>query len=191
MRLFEEIFRPTSTTTILDVGGEEYNWTLISAQPKITLINTYYGRGSRGSSFHKILGDGRMLPFRDKAFDIVYSNSVIEHVGSFEDQTAFANEVRRVGKAHFIQTPDRRFPVEPHLLAPFIHYLPADLQKKLVRHFTLWGLITKPNKKRVEQMLESIRLLSEAQMKRLFDDATIVKERVCGLSKSLIAIGGR
>lgn len=186
--LFEELFRPTAATTILDVGGGEYNWTLISTQPKVTLINTYYGRRSISDPFCKILGDGRMLPFGDKTFDIVYSNSVIEHVGSFDDQTAFAREVRRVGKAYFVQTPDRFFPIEPHFVAPFIHHLPVKLQKKLIRHFTPWGLITKPDRKRVEQMVASIQLLTYSQMKNLFVDARILKERLCGLSKSLIAI---
>jgi hypothetical protein len=190
MRFFEELFRPTTATTILDVGGEEYNWTLISAQPKVTLINTYYGRGSISGPFRKILGDGRMLPFGDKTFDIVYSNSVIEHVGSFDDQTAFAREVRRVGKAYFVQTPDRHFPVEPHFVGPFIHYLPVKLQKKLIRHFTPWGLIAKPDRKRVEQVLASIQLLTYSQMTNLFVDSAILRERVCGLSKSLIAVRG-
>lgn len=190
MKVFVDLFHPTAATTILDVGGEDYNWTLISAKPKITLINTYYGRGSRVSAFAKILGDGRKLPFRDGAFDIVYSNSVIEHVGSFEDQAAFAREIRRVGRAHFVQTPDRSFPVEPHLLAPFIHHLPVNLQRKLVRHFTIWGLVTKPDATRVEQMLASIALLSAAQIAELFPDSKIVQERVCGLSKSLIAVRG-
>lgn len=191
MRFFEELFRPTAGTTILDVGGEEYNWTLISTQPKVTLINTSYRRGSISGPFSKILGDGRVLPFGDKTFDIVYSNSVIEHVGSFDDQTAFAREVRRVGKAYFVQTPDWYFPVEPHFVAPFIHYLPVKLQKKLIRHFTPWGLITKPDRKRVEQVVASIELLTYSQMKNLFVDARIVKERLCGLSKSLIAIKER
>jgi Methyltransferase domain len=190
MKAFVDLFHPTTTTTILDVGGEDYNWTLIAARPKITLINTYYGRGSRVSAYPKILGDGRKLPFRDGAFDIVYSNSVIEHVGSFEDQAAFASEVRRVGRAHFVQTPDRSFPIEPHLLAPFIHYLPVNLQRKLVRHFTIWGLVTKPDSKLVEQTLASITLLSAGQMENLFPDSKIVNERVLGLSKSLIAVRG-
>lgn len=188
MRLFERLFRPTAATTILDVGGEDYNWTLISARPKVTLINTHYGRGPRAIIFPKILGDGRKLPFGDKAFDIVYSNSVIEHVGSFEDQAAFANELRRVGRTHFVQTPDRTFPIEPHYIAPFIHYFPADLQKKLVRHFTPWGLIAKPDRRTVERVIDSTRLLTAAEMKKLFVDASILRERVLGFSKSLIAI---
>jgi len=190
MRLFEQVFQPTAATTILDVGGEDYNWTLISSRPKVTLINTYYGRGARNSLFPKIIGDGRRLPFADKAFDIVYSNSVIEHVGSLEDQTKFASEVRRVGRAHFVQTPDRAFPIEPHFIAPLVHYLPVDLRKKVVRHFTPWGLITKPDAKSVDQMVDSIRLLTAGQMKALFADSKVLRERLMGFSKSLIAVGG-
>jgi 2-polyprenyl-3-methyl-5-hydroxy-6-metoxy-1,4-benzoquinol methylase len=64
-------------------------------------------------------------PSAARSFDIVFSNSVIEHVGDAESQQQFAHEIARVGRAYWVQTPNRRFPVEPHLLTPFLHFLPT------------------------------------------------------------------
>lgn len=81
------------------------------------------------SQFSYVQGDGRNLPYTNNEFDIVFSNSVIEHVGTFEDQKRFAEEIRRVAKSYWVQTPNRHFPVETHLIAPFIHFLPRNFQK--------------------------------------------------------------
>ena len=67
-----------------------------------------------------MVGDGCALKFPDKSYDIAFSNSVIEHVGSWERQQAFAKDIRRVGKAIWVQTPARECLIEPHYLAPFL-----------------------------------------------------------------------
>ena len=85
-----------------------------------------------------------MLPYRPGAFDIAFSNSVIEHVGSFEEQTRFAEQLRRVATGVWVQTPARGFPLETHLLMPLIHYLPLRWQTRLVRNLTVWGWLTRP-----------------------------------------------
>ena len=98
-----------------------------------------------------------------------------------------AREVARVGRAFFVQTPDRRFPVEPHLLTPFIHYLPRHVQYHLIRNVTVWGLLTRPSVQRSEAFLREIRLLSRQELQLLFPDAVIFSERFLGMSKSLVA----
>lgn len=119
------------------------------------------------------------------------SNSVIEHLGTSDGQQEFAREVRRVGKGYFVQTPNRYFPVESHLLTPFVHWLPRCWQKKLLRNFTLWRLITRPGQEYCARFHAEVRLLSKAEMAELFPGARIVTERFLGLPKSLIAIGTR
>jgi ubiquinone/menaquinone biosynthesis C-methylase UbiE len=138
------------------------------------------------------VADGRNMPFGDNSFDIVFSNSVIEHLGDKKSQEQFAKEIRRVGKAYWVQTPNKMFLIEPHLITPFVHWflhrLPKKFQKIVLRYFTVWGLLTKPSKEQCENFLNEVRLLSFKEMKELFPDANIICERFFGLKKSLIAV---
>lgn len=187
MRQFVEWFQPDSSTRVIDVGGYELNWTLIDAAPQVLLVNLESETYERGR-FRKVQGDGRRLQFPDKSFDIAYSNSVIEHVGGRDDQRAFANEIRRVARRYYVQTPNRRFFIEPHLIAPGIHWLPRRFTRRLVRRFSVWGLVTRPDPTRIDSILGSIRLLDKQEMQELFPDAEILEEKVLGMAKSLIAV---
>jgi len=133
-----------------------------------------------------VIADGCNLPFRDDAFDLAFSNSVVEHVA---DPVAFAREIIRVGRRYYVQTPSRWFPVEPHLLTPLIHYLPMWWRSKLLRHFTVWGLVSKPDQQEVDDFLSTTHLLSAGDMRTLFPHAQLVRERFLGLTKSVTAWG--
>ncbi|OQW96714.1 MAG: hypothetical protein BWK74_07875 [Desulfobacteraceae bacterium A6] len=187
MRQFWQRFGLTSESIVLDIGGCEFNWTLLPAQCHVTLINLS-APGKSYNSFTWIIGDGRHLPFKDEAFDVVYSNSVIEHLGSFGNQRFFADECRRVGQRYYVQTPNKCFFMEPHLITPFIHWLPRRIQRLLLRNFTLWGWITRPTSHYCESFMQEIRLLGEQELKHLFPEADIWHERFLGLSKSLMAV---
>jgi hypothetical protein len=192
MRRFARAFEITSETRILDVGGTPFNWSFLDVQPRVSLVNMPLARADFDESFTCVFADGRRLPFRDSAFDIVFSNSVIEHVGNEESQRRFADEITRVGRAYWVQTPNRRFPVEPHMMTPFLHFLPAVWQRRMVRKFTVWALIERPSSDRwefyIEHYLRDIRLLDSGDLRRLFPGAKIVRERLAGLTKSLIAV---
>jgi ubiquinone/menaquinone biosynthesis C-methylase UbiE len=186
MRYFYDYFEIKPDTTVLDVGGREFNWQLMSFAPRVTILNLETEKPS--GQFEWIAGDARQLPFPDKAFDIVYSNSVIEHLGTAGDQQRFATECRRVGRSYFVQTPNRNFPIEPHVLTPFIHWLPKSWQRPLVRNFTVWGWITRPSVERREWFLNTTRMLTRRELQSLFPEAQIRRESFLGLTKSLIAI---
>ena len=187
MAQFISLFGVSEATRILDVGGSAFNWNLVAVQPQVTLLNINRLQTDH-YNFVFIEGDGRYLDFPDGDFEIVYSNSVIEHVGGWEDQVGFAREATRVGKSYYVQTPNKWFFVEPHLLTPFVLYLPHRWVKALARNFTVWGLLTRPSRKEAEDFVDNIRLLGEREMRRLFPDARILKERFFGLTKSLIAV---
>ena len=70
-----------------------------------------------------------------------------------------------IGKGYYVQTLNRRFSIEPHLLAPFIHFLPRAFQERLLQNFTLWGLVTRPSEKQCDSFLQEVRLLDEREMK--------------------------
>lgn len=195
MREFVTRFGVTQETRILDVGGTPANWLLAGVQPRVTLLNTPRGQERSEAGFTFVSGDGRSLPFRDQAFEIVFSNSVIEHVGSHADQRRFADEVRRVGARYWVQTPNRWFPVEQHLLMPFVHWLPRTWQRGVVKKWTVWDWIERPSPDRrefyIRHYLEDVRLLSTNDMAALFPDAEIMRERKFGWTKSIIAIRRR
>jgi hypothetical protein len=184
--------RITEQTRILDVGGTPLNWSLVEVRPCVAIVNMPRAREPFEPRFTWVSADGRLLPFRDGAFDVVFSNSVIEHVGDPENQRRFAREIARVGRGYWVETPNRGFPIEPHLLTPFLHFLPVAWQRRIVRNFTIWALIERPSRDRweyyIEHYLRDIRLLGSSELRALFPDAAIVRERLCGLTKSLIAV---
>lgn len=126
-----------------------------------------------------VQGDGTDLQFADGEFDVAFSNSVIEHVPRAQQQ-AFAAEIARVARRYYVQTPNRWFPIEPHYQLPLFQFLPERVKKALNRRFTLgW---------QAKGQWEEITLLGERDLRRLFPDAEIHREKVLGLTKSLIAV---
>jgi len=143
----------------------------------------------RHPQFTSLVGDARSLSmFEDKSVDVVFSNSVIEHLGTYSDQQRMAEEIRRVGKNYFVQTPNFYFPIEPHFLCPFFHWLPFYLRLLLVRYFSLGNITRKPSFKLAAQTLAEFRLLSQSDMRSLFPDAALHSERLLGLTKSYVAV---
>ena len=191
MKRFVRDFAITPETRVLDIGGTAYNWTLLELRPRLTLLNMPRASEVKEDGVDWVTADGCALPFGDASFDVVFSNSVIEHLGSPERQRQFATEVARVGKKYYVQTPNRWFPVETHLLTPFIHYFPKHWQAPLVRRWTVWALLTGTSGVRkdfyVEHYLADIRLLDGRGVKAMFPAATLVRERFLGFTKSLIA----
>jgi hypothetical protein len=122
----------------------------------------------------------------------VFSNSVIEHVGDVESQRRFASEVMRVGRAWWVQTPNRRFPVEQHLLTPLIHWMPKGVQRAIVPRWTVWAMLVRPSPDRREfylrHYLDDVRLLTAAELRALFPGARVIRERFLGWTKSLVVI---
>jgi SAM-dependent methyltransferase len=181
MRRFVELLGITEQTRVLDVGGTPDIWALAPVRPRVVYLNE-----SREEAPATVHGDGCFLPFRDRSFDVVFSNSVIEHVGDAARQRAFAKEVARVGRGYWVQTPNRRFPLEVHLHTPFVHWLPRSWQRALVPRFAVWCWIVRTTPDRREfylrHYLETIRLLDAGQVGALFPDSQIL----CG-PKSIIA----
>jgi len=169
----------------LEIGGTAEFWQYATdlglPRPRLTIVNLD-ARTSDWADY--CVCNAEQLPFADAAFDVAVSNSVIEHVAN---PARFAVEARRVATRHFIQMPDRAFPIEPHYIAPFVHWLPRGMRSAALR-FTPWAMITHPSLKQRRAAAESIRLLGHSDMRRMFPDSRIVSERVAGLSKSLIAV---
>jgi hypothetical protein len=188
MERFLERLEVGPDTLVLDLGGTPFNWSLVALSPRLVIVNIrLQGYTENLPGMRWVIADARRLPFKDQAFDVVFCNSVIEHLEDLEGQRRLANECRRVGHRYWVQTPNRRFPIEPHLMTPFIHWLPRTLQRRLLRNFTVWGIRNRPPKERRDRFMREVRLLNTSEMRQLFPDADIWHERVLGLSKSLVA----
>lgn len=177
---------------ILDLGGIEEFWVnqgMAGTNHKITILNLFPIR-THYANMTSIVGDARNLKdFESKSVDIVFSNSVIEHLGDFEDQKRMANEIKRVSKKYFVQTPSYYFPIEPHFLFPFFHWLPKYLRIFLIQHFSLGWYNKASSEQEAIDYVSEIRLLKKSELRSLFPDALIYSERFFGVTKSYIAIG--
>ncbi len=141
-KIFNELLKPNSNTKILDVGftEEEYSKTdnfLEKNYPyphKIVAlgVNTPIQFTKRYSKVKAIKYDGERFPFKDKSFDICWSNAVIEHVGDRKKQLYFLKELKRVAKKVFLTTPNKYFPIEVHTRIPLLHYLPKNIFNKFL-----------------------------------------------------------
>lgn len=190
--LIDGIVREKGRCRIADLGGSAYYWNIaaerVAARPlEITLVNPKEAAPS--GSFAYLNADATDLSnIDDGSFDLVHSNSVIEHVGDWAKQGAMAANVRRLAPAYYVQTPSFWFPVEPHFRAPFIHWLPEQVRYRLVMRLALGFSGRKASVNDAMTRVQSARLLDKGQMHALFPDATLVDERFFGLTKSLIAI---
>jgi len=179
---------------VLDIGGTQQFWDLMLRDKvpdiRVTLLNIAHQPVS-SNRFISAAGDARSIPqFSNQSFDVVFSNSVIEHVGDYSNQRRMADEVRRVGRRYFIQTPNKRFPLEPHFLFPFFQYLPLSTRAWLLNTFDVGWYRRIPDRSAALAEVESIQLLTREKFAALFPDARIHDEKIAGLTKSFVAIGG-
>ena len=181
------------TVRILDIGGTQAYWQGLrplwgNLPLEITLINL-------GAPEYEVppyisrAGDACDLSqFPDMAFDIVHSNSVIEHVGQWTQTCAMAKEVRRLAPHYFVQTPNLWFPMEPHYRTLFFALYPASVRAQMLtrRRRGFRG----PFQEFSEAMMdvETVNLLDARGMRQLFPDGRLVRERFFGLTKSLTMV---
>jgi hypothetical protein len=186
---FAVLFPPHTLRTVIDVGGTPEWWNRLNSAAHVTLVNSDARELDGADRYTAVVGDGRNLQFASAVFDLAFSNSVIEHVGGLNDMDRFSRELRRVGKSYYCQTPNKWFPIEPHLGTVFLHWFPGLLRNYLVvRYLTLWGLLNKPTRQTAKDSIANIHLISRRQLEEFFPDADIVPERFLGLPKSYIAI---
>jgi predicted SAM-dependent methyltransferase len=174
---------------ILDVGGRAEYWNNVGLDniAAIRLLNkdqSELDRQAPSDLFINELGDARNLSnYADKSIDLVHSNSVIEHVGLWQDMCAMADEVLRVGMSGWIQTPAWEFPIEPHFRLPFLHWFAQPLRRAILSQSRHYGSLDIRNRR---YHIDRINLLSHGEFKSLFPECDIFVERLV-LAKSYTA----
>jgi hypothetical protein len=183
-----ELGRPVS---VLDVGGTNSFWEQRGwagrGDVTITTANLAEQPRRHWNIAPRVCDATDLGEFGDLEFDVAFSNSVIEHLRTFEAQAAMASEVRRVAARYWVQTPNFWFPIEPHFLTPAWHWMPTGVRIALLRrHRFGWrGPCASPETAR--RMVEEVRLMQRRELARLFPEARLLEERFGPLVKSFVA----
>jgi hypothetical protein len=185
LKFIEHLPKPVK---ILDVGGTQSFWEQMKltspGKVDITILNIRPFHTTL-PNFKMVAGNAReMKMFGDKEFEIVFSNSVLEHVGDFGEQKKSAIEMMRVGNRIFIQTPNYYFPFEPHFLFPFFQFLPANAKIFLLTHFSLGWYNKQKTRKEAEKLIKSVNLLTLRKIKKLFPNVNYISEKFLFFTKS-------
>lgn len=196
MGLVDKVIAQKGSCRILDLGGVSKYWLALEAgwhgkNIDITLVNNDNHEHilNSSSTFSHMFGDVRDLGALDSnSFDVVHSNSVIEHVGTWEDMKRMAAEARRLAPSYFIQTPNYWFPYEPHFRYPILHWLPRPVQVSLVMAKGRGFFPRAETVDEAQRMLASCSLIDARSMQALFPDAEIRSEKLGPLTKSLMAV---
>lgn len=194
--MIKDVFRENGSVKIIDIGGTQQYWNIIPKEIfdlykiKITIINLPSSNLPKDSGPFKFAeGNACCLDnYKDNSFDLVHSNSVIEHVGDWDSMINMANECSRIAPRHFIQTPNYWFPVEPHCLTPFFHWYPKPLRIWLVMKYSLGNWSRALSLKDAVFKVESARLLNKKMIQALFPKSEIKIEKFFFLNKSFIAL---
>lgn len=181
---------------ILDLGGTAHYWHRVGLDFlqdngfEVTVVNLERNDLGEGP-FKLLVGDATALAEGDNSYDIVHSNSVIEHVGGAEKIAAFARETRRLAPAHYMQTPNFWFPVDPHFWRmPVFHWLPESARIALLQKLPIATAGVLPDRENAKTAVEGTRLLTPKRVRQLFPESRIGYERFAALPKSIIAWRG-
>lgn len=194
-QLFESLLQGVQPPyRILDVGGTPSFWEMrgYAGRPDVSIVVlNLKPLESQVPNISTVVGDATdMAQIADGEFAMVFSNSVIEHVGTFPRQMQMGSEIRRVGKRYFVQTPNRSFPLEPHFLVPWFQFLPESVRVAMLRRFTLGWHARTPDAEAARAAVRAIRLMSGRELQQVFPGGRLYRERVLGMTKSFIVHGG-
>jgi Methyltransferase domain len=190
LELFMRTLSPGPTDSLLDVGVTDTAWRssnfLEAGYPwpdRITAValNPMPTFEALFPSVSVVVADGRELPFDQHQFSIGFSNAVIEHVGSRADQKRFVAELVRTCRRVFISTPNAAFPVDPHTLLPFVHWLPRRYRDRVLVRLGQRRWVGESN----------LNPLRASDLVSLFPDdvdVRVVRQRILGMTTVVTAV---
>lgn len=197
-KILEGILQVKPECKVLDIGGTAQYWNLLPDELRksihLTILNLKEERGAdprlhcpQGLHIDFVVGDGRDLgQYGEDEFDLGHSNSVIEHVGQYNNMADFVREINRVARIFFIQTPNLWFPIDPHYGIPFVHWFPWPLRAWLLTKVSLGFRRRFTKMEEAIDFVEFVNVIDEHVLTSLNPTAAILKERVLFLTKSLM-----
>jgi SAM-dependent methyltransferase len=197
-RVYDRFYRQHGAAgTILDVGASSE-----SASPEANFLEKLFPEkhritavGTEDASFLEELYPGLVflrieagqpLPFADGRFDVAFSHAVIEHVVDPASRVQFVRELLRVAKSVFLTTPCPWFPIEPHTMVPFLHWLAPRLFYSLLDRGLLHPFYRTSN----------LSLMSEADLRTMMDgipeaEYRIEKVKLLGFTSNYLVFASR
>lgn len=183
-------FPDLGSMRVLDLGGVPRQWVDRLVRPaQVVSVNLESHPPVAEPWVVAVRGDACDLPseIRAERFDLVYSNSVFEHVGGHARRLGFAETVHAAADHHWVQTPYRYFPIEPHWLFPGFQFLPVRARVELSQRWPL-GHIRSADRPAALTDVAWVELLGRTEMRAYFPTSEIWSERFAGLTKSLVAV---
>ena len=186
----ERTFPDIKDMHVIDLGGTVSSWARAPIRPERVTVLTFEPESEHHLDWVEArFADACDLPDWAEHLrgDLVYSNAVLEHVGGAERRRRFADSVHRLAEFHWVQTPYRYFPVEPHWLFPGFQFLPVAARVSIGRR---WRLVHTPNPDYDAMMASvlSVDLVGRAELRHIFPSSRVECERFAGLIKSIIAV---
>jgi hypothetical protein len=183
---FKRRFPDLADMRVLDLGGTAVSWRIAGMRPHhVTIVNLGRPEAQPEPWMEVVQGDGCVGGFGK--FDLVFSNSVLEHVGGHARRKQFADVIQESGPAYWVQTPYRYFPIEPHWLFPGFQFLPFSARVTITKHWNVGHNPALKDDAEAAALVASTELVSATEMRAYFPDSTIWFERLGGLPKSIVA----
>ncbi|MEX1140856.1 MAG: class I SAM-dependent methyltransferase [Thermoleophilaceae bacterium] len=178
---------------VVDLGGDVRAWGAAPVKPREVVAVNLFPQESGDPTLRTVVGDACDLPdeLRGERFDLAYSNSVIEHVGGHARRASFAEAVHSLAERHWVQTPYRYFPVEPHWVFPGFQFLPLRWRARLTCAWPIGAYEDVDDFDEAVDYALRIELLSVTAMRHYFPRSEIRVERALALPKSLVATTAR
>jgi hypothetical protein len=177
------------TLSVLDLGGTALFWARAPVRPRDVTVINLHEPGDCAPGVTAIRGDAlnatRLMAGRH--FDLVFSNSLIEHLQGHAARLQFAEVVASMSSSYIVQTPYRYFPVEPHWIFPGFQFLPMGVRSSIAPRWPLGHTRGWDERSAADEVM-STELLSVCELRFYFPDADIAYERVLGIPKSLYAV---
>jgi hypothetical protein len=184
-------FPALSDMRVLDLGGVPQSWRFAPVRPAqvvtVNLDRRIVSADEPGVT--AVVADACALPgaLAAERFDLVYSNSLLEHVGGHANRLRLAETVHTMSDRHWVQTPYRYFPVEPHWLFPGFQFLPVRARAEVSCRWP-FGHIRSTGPGPAVDDVAWVELLDITAMRRYFPHSEIWPERLLGVPKSLVAM---
>jgi hypothetical protein len=186
----QETFPGIGSMSVIDLGGTVEAWQRAPLRPAaVHVVNLEQPPTDIPGWISADQADVCDLPdhIARHTYDLVFSNAVIEHVGGYAQRLKFAAAVHKFAPRHWIQTPYRYFPIEPHWLFPGFQFLPLTVRAEISRRWPLMHTQSASHAEGVRTAL-GVELLGRTEMMCYFPDSKLRHEKAMGMIKSLIAI---